>query len=50
MRSIGKPQCQAAHHWLDVRCGFANWVTSNGWDLKTLMEYVGWKDVQWAMR
>jgi integrase len=30
--------------------GFATWATSNGWDLKTLMEYVGWKNVQSAMR
>jgi site-specific recombinase XerD len=33
-----------------LRRGFANWATSNGWDLKTLMEYVGWQDVQSAMR
>lgn len=33
-----------------MRRGFANWATSNGWDLKTLMEYVGWKNVQSAMR
>lgn len=33
-----------------LRRGFANWATSNGWDLKTLMEYVGWKSVQSAMR
>ncbi|HEY0847455.1 MAG TPA: site-specific integrase [Noviherbaspirillum sp.] len=33
-----------------LRRGFANWATSNGWDLKTLMEYVGWKNVQSAMR
>jgi integrase len=33
-----------------LRRGFANWATANGWDLKTLMEYVGWKDVQSAMR
>ncbi|MCY1200070.1 Phage integrase family protein [compost metagenome] len=33
-----------------LRRGFANWATSNGWDLKTLMEYVGWKDVHSAMR
>ena len=33
-----------------LRRGFANWATSNGWDLKTLMAYVGWKDVQSAMR
>jgi len=33
-----------------LRRGFANWATANGWDLKTLMEYVGWKNVQSAMR
>lgn len=32
-----------------LRCSFANWATSNGRDLKTLMEYVGWKDVHSAM-
>ena len=33
-----------------LRRGFANWAASNGWDIKTLMEYVGWKDMQSAMR
>jgi integrase len=33
-----------------LRRGFASWATANGWDLKMLMEYVGWKDVQSAMR
>lgn len=33
-----------------LRRGFANWATDNGWDLKTLMEYVGWRDVKTAMR
>lgn len=33
-----------------LRRGFANWATSNGWDLKTLMEYVGWKNTQSALR
>ena len=33
-----------------LRRGFANWAAANGWDLKTLMEYVGWKNVQSAMR
>lgn len=33
-----------------LRRGFATWATANGWDLKTLMEYVGWRDVQSAMR
>lgn len=33
-----------------LRRGFANWATSSGWDTKTLMEYVGWKNVQSALR
>ncbi|WP_081933692.1 site-specific integrase [Massilia sp. 9096] len=33
-----------------LRRGFANWATSSGWDLKTLMEYVGWQDAHSAMR
>lgn len=33
-----------------LRRGFAHWATANGWDLKTLMEYVGWRDVHSAMR
>lgn len=32
-----------------LRRGFATWANSNGWDLKMLMEYVGWKDVRSAM-
>ncbi|MYN16778.1 tyrosine-type recombinase/integrase [Rugamonas sp. FT107W] len=33
-----------------LRRGFANWAASSGWDTKSLMEYVGWKSVQSAMR
>lgn len=33
-----------------LRRGFACWATANGWDLKTLMEHVGWKNAQSAMR
>ncbi|GAA6170302.1 site-specific integrase [Sessilibacter corallicola] len=33
-----------------LRRGFATWATGHGWDTKTLMEYVGWKDVKSAMR
>jgi integrase len=33
-----------------LRRGFATWATSSGWDLKALMEYVGWRDAQSAMR
>lgn len=33
-----------------LRRGFAHWANANGWDIKTLMEYVGWKNLQSAMR
>lgn len=33
-----------------LRRGFATWAMANGWDLKALMEYIGWKDVQSAIR
>ena len=33
-----------------LRRGFATWANAQGWDTKSLMEYVGWKDVQSAIR
>lgn len=33
-----------------LRRGFASWANTQDWDTKSLMEYVGWKDVQSAMR
>ncbi|MHB1524647.1 MAG: tyrosine-type recombinase/integrase, partial [Candidatus Dormibacteria bacterium] len=33
-----------------LRRGFAGWANTNGWDVRALMEYVGWKDVHSAMR
>jgi integrase len=33
-----------------LRRGFAGWANANGWDVKVLMEYVGWRDVRSAMR
>ena len=33
-----------------LRRGFATWAMGNGWDLKSLMNYVGWKDIKSAMR
>lgn len=44
---IEAPELYSSH---SLRRGFANWATSNAWDIKTLMEYVGWKNVQSAMR
>lgn len=33
-----------------LRRGFASWANANQWDIKTLMEYVGWKDMKSALR
>lgn len=33
-----------------LRRGFAGWANANGWDVKALIEYVGWRDVHSAMR
>lgn len=33
-----------------LRRGFASWARDSGWDLKELMNYVGWRDVKSAMR
>lgn len=33
-----------------LRRGFATWANAQKWDTKSLMEYVGWKDVQSAIR
>jgi integrase len=33
-----------------LRRGFAGWANANQWDVKTLMHYVGWRDVQSALR
>ncbi|MCQ4347214.1 site-specific integrase [Pseudomonas stutzeri] len=33
-----------------LRRGFATWATRNGWDLKALMSYVGWRDARSALR
>ncbi|MCK4140393.1 site-specific integrase [Ralstonia pseudosolanacearum] len=41
------PDSYSSH---SLRRGFATWANANQWDLKMLMEYVGWKDVRSAMR
>jgi integrase len=33
-----------------LRRGFATWPSANQWSAKALMDYVGWRDVQSAMR
>ncbi|MBV1777451.1 site-specific integrase [Burkholderiaceae bacterium DAT-1] len=32
-----------------LRRGFASWADANGWDIRELMEYVGWKDMRSAL-
>jgi len=44
---IALPDSYSSH---SLRRGFANWANANQWDIKTLMEYVGWKDAKSAMR
>lgn len=44
---LATPDTYSSH---SLRRGFAGWANDNGWDVKTLMEYVGWKDVHSAMR
>ncbi len=44
---LATPDAYSGH---SLRRGFAGWANAQGWDLKTLMEYVGWKDVHSAMR
>ncbi|QXW42682.1 hypothetical protein [Pseudomonas amygdali] len=33
-----------------MRRGFATWASANGWDIKGLMSYEGWKDMKSALR
>ncbi|MCO6689649.1 tyrosine-type recombinase/integrase [Pseudomonas shirazica] len=33
-----------------LRRGFATWASANQWSSKDLMDYVGWRDVQTAVR
>ncbi len=44
---LASPETYSGH---SLRRGFAGWANANGWDVKALMEYVGWKDVHSAMR
>ena len=44
---VPSPDAYSAH---SLRRGFAGWASDNGWDVKTLMEYIGWKDVHSALR
>jgi hypothetical protein len=44
---IPTPEAYSGH---SLRRGFAGWANTNGWDVKALMEYVGWKDAHSALR
>ena len=33
-----------------LRRGFATWANTNGWDVKSLMDYVGWRDMKSALK
>lgn len=47
LAGLSTPDLYSGH---SLRRGFAGWANTNGWDVKALMEYVGWKDVHSAMR
>lgn len=44
---VEDPTSYSSH---SLRRGFANWAKSSGWDIKELMEYVGWKDINSALK
>lgn len=45
--NVENPDSYSSH---SLRRGYANWASDSGWELKELMEYVGWKDIKSAMR
>ena len=48
LRECGIPAERYSSH--SLRRGFATWATRSGWDQKTLMSYVGWRDPKSALR
>ncbi|MDY7560342.1 site-specific integrase [Pseudomonas sp. 10B1] len=48
LERAGLPAEQFTSH--SLRRGFATWAHQSGWDLKSLMAYVGWKDMKSALR
>lgn len=44
---IESAELYSAH---SLRRGFAHWAAENGWDIKDLMQYVGWKNINSALR
>ncbi|SEI21112.1 site-specific integrase [Pseudomonas fuscovaginae UPB0736] len=50
-QALGRAGIAAEHYTShSLRRGFATWAHRSGWDLKSLMSYVGWKDLKSAMR
>lgn len=47
-KEAGLPEEMYSTH--SMRRGFATWASANGWDIKGLMSYVGWKDMKSALR
>lgn len=47
-KEAGLPEDMYSTH--SMRRGFATWASANGWDIKGLMTYVGWKDMKSALR
>lgn len=48
LKGAGLPAERYSSH--SLRRGFATWATRNGWDQKSLMSYVGWRDSKSALR
>ena len=48
LERAGVPAALYSGH--SLRRGFATWATANGWELKSLMSYIGWKDAKSALR
>ncbi|MFL1547323.1 tyrosine-type recombinase/integrase [Pseudomonas sp. O39] len=48
LREAGLPAELYSSH--SMRRGFATWASANGWYIKGLMSYVGWKDMTSALR
>ncbi|WP_080396455.1 tyrosine-type recombinase/integrase [Pseudomonas savastanoi] len=48
LKEAGLPAELYSSH--SLRRGFATWASANGWDIKGLMSYVGWKDMKSALR
>lgn len=48
LEKAGVPADAFSSH--SMRRGFASWAIASGWDIKSLMSYVGWQDMKSALR